>query len=180
MSSELRFVNWVRFFAGNCVIKWVIFLDSFCRLWDFLLKDMKLKKTPDDVHWNVWTNLKTLHARNNIFKKKELQIWDFESFSFCSKISFLGAPLGHFSQCFFLIFCGWATMVANIFTQPSHHRKASYGPVDAWNQALLFTRKTSFSSRFFFNIPEIYVQIKNRLNTSLKPELLFIFYVWLV
>ena len=50
-------------------------------------------------------------------------------------------------------------------------------PIDPWSQALLFTGKTSFSSRFFFNIPEIYVQIKNRLNTSLKPELLFIFSV---
>ena len=45
MWSELRFVKWMRFFERNCIIKWVIFFASFCWLWDFLLKDLKLKKT---------------------------------------------------------------------------------------------------------------------------------------
>ena len=40
------------------------------------------------------------------------------------------------------------------------HRLAKFCKVDAWSKALLFTGETSFSSRFFFNIPEICVQIK--------------------
>ena len=30
----------------------------------------KLKKNSDDVHRNVWTNIKKLCPRNNIFKKE--------------------------------------------------------------------------------------------------------------
>ena len=30
----------------------------------------KIKKKSDDIHWNVWTNIKTLYAQNNIFKKR--------------------------------------------------------------------------------------------------------------
>ena len=44
MSSGLRFIKWVRFFEQNCIVKWVIFFSSFCWLWDFLLKNLKLKK----------------------------------------------------------------------------------------------------------------------------------------
>ena len=33
MLSELRFVNWVRFFKRNCIVKWVTFVASFCWLW---------------------------------------------------------------------------------------------------------------------------------------------------
>ena len=33
MSSELRFVKWVRFFEWNCIVKWVNFFASFCGLW---------------------------------------------------------------------------------------------------------------------------------------------------
>ena len=43
----------------------------------------------DDIHWNVWTNMKMLYGRNNIFKK-QFQIWDFESFIFWSKFCFWG------------------------------------------------------------------------------------------
>ena len=39
-------------------------------------------------------------------------------------------------------------------------RQAKFCMVDAWNQVLLFTGETSFSSRFFFNIPEISTQIQ--------------------
>ena len=44
MSSGLRFIKWVRFFEQNCIVKWVIFFSSFRWLWDFLLKNLKLKK----------------------------------------------------------------------------------------------------------------------------------------
>ena len=39
-------------------------------------------------------------------------------------------------------------------------RQAKFCLVDAWSQALLFTGETSFSSRFFFNNPEISAQIQ--------------------
>ena len=41
--SELRFVKWVRFFAWNCIVKWLIFFSSFCWLWCLLLENLKLK-----------------------------------------------------------------------------------------------------------------------------------------
>ena len=71
MSSELRFLKWVRFFERNCIVKWVIFFANFCSLCNFLLENLKIKKKMmfDDVFWNVWANIKVLHARNNIFKK---------------------------------------------------------------------------------------------------------------
>ena len=75
-SSELRFVKWVRFFEGNCIVKWAIFFASFCWLWDFLLENLILKKDSDDVHWNMWTNIKKLYASNNIFKKiPSMRFW---------------------------------------------------------------------------------------------------------
>ena len=72
VSSELRFLKWVRFFERNSIVKWVIFLASFCWVWGFLLENKKNKKNSDNVHWNVWTNIKKLYARNrnNIFQKK--------------------------------------------------------------------------------------------------------------
>ena len=33
-------------------------------------REFENQKNSDDVHWNVWTNIKTLHAQNNIFKKR--------------------------------------------------------------------------------------------------------------
>ena len=94
------------------------FFTSFCWLWDFLLEKMKLRKRSDHVHW---------YARNNI-SKKEFQIRCFESFIFWAKVHFFGTSLGLFSQFFFVIFCSWSTMVADIFTQPRHHEKSSYSP----------------------------------------------------
>ena len=46
--------------------------DLFCK---FLLalrlssRKSDIKNFFDDIQWNVWTNIKSLHARNNIFKK---------------------------------------------------------------------------------------------------------------
>ena len=61
---ELRFVKWVRFFERNCILKWVIFFASFCRVWDFLPESLKLTD--------------------------KLQIWGFEPFIFRSKFRFWG------------------------------------------------------------------------------------------
>ena len=51
-----------------------------------------------------------------IFSKKEFQIWDFESFIFCSKFHFLCDCFRAFLPAFF--FCRQSTMVTGIFTQP--------------------------------------------------------------
>ena len=53
----------------------VIFFASFCWLWDFLLENLKVKKNSDDVHWNVWTIIKKLYVRNNIFKKSNFKYY---------------------------------------------------------------------------------------------------------
>ena len=50
--------------------KWSSSLD-FVGIETFCQKIWKLKNSSDDVHWNVWTNIKTLHARNNISKKNK-------------------------------------------------------------------------------------------------------------
>ena len=39
-------------------------------------------------------------------------------------------------------------------------RLAKFCKVDARSQAVLFTRETNFSGRFFFNVPEIFAQIQ--------------------
>ena len=49
-------------------------------------------------------------------------------------------------------------------------RLAKFCKVDAWSQALLFTGETSFSSRFFFNIPEISSQIQKATKHQSKPK----------
>ena len=64
------------------------------------------KKISDDVHWKVWTNIKTLYARNSIFKKGIPEFW---------KKNF-GTALGCFNHCFFFIFRRRPTIVADIFT----------------------------------------------------------------
>ena len=126
MSSELRFVKWMRFFGRNCIVKWVIFFASFCWLCDFLLENMKIKKNPDDVHWNVWTNKNTLHACNNDLKKRilNMRFWIY----ILVQISFLGTALGRFSQCFFFNFLSLANHDDQHFTQLplQHHKKSSY------------------------------------------------------
>ena len=100
--SDSRLIKSVRFFEQIYILKWVIFFASFCWLWDSLLENLKLKE--------------------------KLQIWDFESFIFWPKFRLFGAVLRHFSECNFQIFHLHRTMVADIFTHLSHHKKASYGP----------------------------------------------------
>ena len=99
---------------------------SFCWLWDFLLENLKLKRNFDDVRWNVWMNIKKLYAQNNMFKKR-IPNMIFWVIYILAQISILGTALGRFSQ-FFFNFRRRPTMVADIFSQPLHHKKASYGP----------------------------------------------------
>ena len=90
----------MRFFEWSGIVEWVIIFASFSWLWGFLLEKMKIKKSSDDFHWNVWTNTKTLFVRNNIFKKRipNLRFW---IIYILVEISLLGTTLGRFSQLFF-------------------------------------------------------------------------------
>ena len=91
MSSELRFLKWVRFFERNCIVKWVIFWASFCWLWGFLLVNQGNKKTlvmSIETCGQIWKCC--MPQTKIIFQKKEFQLCDFESFTFWSKLSFLG------------------------------------------------------------------------------------------
>ena len=122
--------KWVKFFGQNSIVKWVISFASFCWLWHFLLENLKLKRISDNIHWNVWTNIKKFYAWNSIFQKKKekIQIWDFESFIFWSKESFifyiLGTALGHFGQCvFFSFFAGSQPWRSTSLLSPSTIKK---------------------------------------------------------
>ena len=64
-------------------------------LWDFLLED--LKKNSDDVHWHVWTNIKKLYIRINIFKKKNSKDEILNHLYFGPNFVFWGTALGCFS-----------------------------------------------------------------------------------
>ena len=66
--------KWVRFFARNYIVKWMISFASFCWLWDFLLQNLKLKRNSDDVHCNVWVNIKKLYAQNSQKKNSKYEI----------------------------------------------------------------------------------------------------------
>ena len=46
MSIELRLVKQVRFFDRKYIVKWVIYLTSFCWFLDYLLENLKWKETP--------------------------------------------------------------------------------------------------------------------------------------
>ena len=65
----------MRFFERSYIVKWVIFFASFCWLWDFLLENQKLTKNSGNVHWNVWTNIKSCILETKIiFPKKKKRI----------------------------------------------------------------------------------------------------------
>ena len=85
-------------------------------------------KNSDDVPWKVWT--KVVRPKK-YFQKKNYKKEILNHLYFGPSFVFWRTALGRFSQCVFLIFRPWSTMVTEIFTQPplSHHKKASYGPV---------------------------------------------------
>ena len=68
MPRELWLVKWLRFFDPNCIVKWVIFFSSFCWLCDFLLENLKLKKTSDYLS----TNMKSCMPEIIFSKKKRI------------------------------------------------------------------------------------------------------------
>ena len=114
MSSELRLIKWVRYIEQNCIVKWVIFFARFWWLWDFLLKNLKLKKSlmiSTGTCGQIWKRC----MLEIIFSKKEFQMWDFESFIFWSKFRCFGYCFRTFqSVFFFLILRRRPTMVADM------------------------------------------------------------------
>ena len=104
----------------NYIVKWVTFFVNFCWHSGFQQENLKIKNNSDDVHWNVWTNIKTLHTKSNIFKKR----------NFGSNFVF-GDCFRAFLLVFFMVggcVKTSATMVGWRFYAASHHKKASYGP----------------------------------------------------
>ena len=86
-------------FEQNCIVKRVIFFASF-----FLLalrlsaKKSEIKKNSDDIHWNVWTNIKALYARNNTFKKRIPNMRFLDHLYFGPNFHFSWTVLGCFSS----------------------------------------------------------------------------------
>ena len=125
LSKRIIFsVKWVEIhkmsevFERNCIVKWKIFFGSFCWLWDFLLKNLKLKKISDDVHWTLWMNIK---IQKNNFKYEFLN-----HLYFGPNFVFWETALGRFNQRFFFffsIFQSWPAMAVDIFTQPAIIKK---------------------------------------------------------
>ena len=93
ISSELKFVKWLRFLQRNCIVKWVIFFASFCWLWDFLLENLKLK---NKLWWYPLARVekyKNFVCPKKYFQKKNSKHEIFESFIFWSDIRFFGGLL---------------------------------------------------------------------------------------
>ena len=68
-SSELRFVKWVSCFEKKYIVKWVIFIASFCWLLEFLLENLILRTTP---MMSAGTHIRKLYVRDILFKKKRI------------------------------------------------------------------------------------------------------------
>ena len=107
--------KWVRFFARNYIVKWMISFASFCWLWDFLLQNLKLKRNSDDVHWNVWVNIKKLYAQKSQKKNSKYEILNYLYFG--PNFVFRGLLQGVLASVFFLIFRRQPTMAFDIFAQ---------------------------------------------------------------
>ena len=146
----------------NCIVKCVIFFTSFCWLWDFLLENVKLKKNPDDVHWNVWTNIKTLYARNDIFKKRipNMTFWIIYVLVW---ISFLWTGLGYLAKHGDRQNLSWLAKHGgrHLYSTtplplPRHHRKASYGSEKSSSFHNHFPQSTSITRTHYNYFPPLY------------------------
>ena len=66
-------------------------------------KKYEIEKNSDDAHWNMWTNIKMLHAQNNIFKKRipNMRFW----IIYILVQSFMGTDFNLFCQlfCYFIL-----------------------------------------------------------------------------
>ena len=73
--------------------------DLFCQ---FLLplrlsaRKSENKKNSDDIHWNVWTNIKTLYAQKKYFQERIPHLRFLNHLYFGSNVVFWGTALGRF------------------------------------------------------------------------------------
>ena len=93
MLSDLRLVKWVKFFEWNCNL-------LALRL---LLENLKLKKTSDYAHWNVWTNIKKVVCPKKYVQKKNSKYEILNHLYFGPNFVLWRVALGRFSQCFVVV-----------------------------------------------------------------------------
>ena len=120
-SSELTYVKWVRCFEQNCIVKSVIFIDSYFWQWDFLLEN--------------------LQSKNTLIMSTGTCRWIF---------SFLGAALGSFSQ-FLLLLLLLLLLSFFALGQPffTHKKAIEKFPTALKCQRFIETRRTSISFPWF-------------------------------
>ena len=126
-------VKWVNF-RKISEIFWAKLYCKMCDLFCQFLLPLRLsarksenKKNSDDIHWNVWTNIKTLYARNNIFKKIIPNMRFLNHLYFGANFFFGGDSF----RAFFVVGQPWwSTFLLSRPPSPplTHHKKASYGP----------------------------------------------------
>ena len=89
----------------------VVGFETFCQ------KRWNRKKTSDNVHWNMWINIKKLYAGNNIFNKRILNMRFWIIYTLV-QFSFFGVL--QFNQCFLKFFVvgqpWWATFLLSLPT----------------------------------------------------------------
>ena len=138
MSSEMRFIKWVRFFERNCIVKWVIFFGSFCWLWDFLLKNLKLKK----LWWCLLTRVDEYNkfvCPKKYFQKNNFKYEILSNLCFGPNFVFLGNALGVLARFFFFNFSTSASHDGRYFySAPSPPPTLEKLPTALWSDDYYF------------------------------------------
>ena len=150
-------ILWVKLYCKMC--------DLFCQ---FLLalrlsaRKSEIKKNSDDVHWNVWTNIKTLYARNDIFKKRipNMTFWIIYVLVW---ISFLWTGLGYLAKHGDRQNLSWLAKHGgrHLYSTtplplPRHHRKASYGSEKSSSFHNHFPQSTTITRTHYNYFPPLY------------------------
>ena len=109
------------FFEQNCIVKWVIFVASFCRLWD---------SKSESIYKFVYISINFGFSGRLSKPTPNKEFW---IIYFLAQILLFETVLEPFSLCNFKFFLCQLTMVTNIFTHSCplppilpHHKKASY------------------------------------------------------
>ena len=93
MLSELSSLKWAVFFEQNCIVKWVIFVASFCWLWDSTRKSEINRQTNFSINFRFSGRV-----------SKPIPNKRFWIIYFLAQILFFGTVLEPFNQCNFKIF----------------------------------------------------------------------------
>ena len=114
-------IFWAKLYCYKSFLPVFVGFEAFCYI----------MMSADDVCWNVWTNIKKLYVRNNIFKKRIPNI-TFWIIYILAQISFLATALGRFSQCFFKFFVDGQAWWPTFLLSPSTIKKLST-VLSIWN-----------------------------------------------